>query len=140
VTANEEFDNLIGDADLPSYVVYDARPVVKRQLAWDMLCHDDVPLFLQRIGMTPPAPEGARIEHADAHKRMIPLAQIQDHLRPVLSLATEVICGAMLESQGEQACRCFSSENVGEIVRASVIGVLSHLFNEEVVQVNDGQN
>jgi hypothetical protein len=139
---DEEFDRLMCDLGANGWAVYDARPMVKRQLAWDMLPHEIVPQTLAHLGMTPPGPDSQELEHADAHERMIPLLHIQRHIVPAIAIATEVISGVMLEHHEDcndpSLSDSLSDEWVGEIVRASVVGVLSYLLNERVLLVNDG--
>lgn len=136
---DQDFDRLMGDLGANGFAVYDARPMVKRQLAWDMLPHEIVPDILARLGMVPPGPDGQALEHGDAHERMVPLRQIQCHIVPAIAIATEVISGAMLENPGVNEGPPLSDEGIGEIVRASVVGVLSQLIHERVLLVNDGE-
>jgi hypothetical protein len=116
----------------------DARPLLTRRLAWDMLPHFVTPLVLHRLGMVPPSDEGEDLEHDDSHKRLDPLLGIECHLRPVLPIITDVLRAAILADQDLD--RALTEDVVGEIVRASCVGVLAHLVNLDVVQVKDGCN
>lgn len=115
----------------------DARPLLTRRLAWDMLPHMISPVVLHRLGMVPPSEEGEELEHEDSHKRLDPLLNIESYLRPILPLVKDVICAAMLVDQ-DGSPNPLNEEVVTEIVRASCVGMLAHLVNQEVVQVNDG--
>jgi hypothetical protein len=118
----------------------DARPLLTRRMAWDMLPHYLSPVVLRRMDLVPPGDEGEDMEHEDSHRRLDPLLEIEPYLRPILPVVKAVICAAMLvESDAE----CISptpltEEVVSEIVRASCVGLLAHLVSQEVVQVNDG--
>lgn len=115
----------------------DARPLLTRRLAWDMLPHMLTPVVLNRLGMVPPGDESVLLEHEDSHLRLNPLLDIEHHLRPILPIAKDVLCAAMLVDQ--DGCEMVLTEEVvGEIIRASCVGILSHLVSQEVVQVNDG--
>lgn len=116
----------------------DARPLLTRRLAWDMLPHMYTSIVLNRLGMVPPGDEGEDLEHEDSHHRLDPLLSIECHLRPILPLVKNVICAAMLVDQ-DGSPTPLNEEVVGEIVRASCVGVLAHLVEQQVVQVNDGQ-
>ncbi len=116
----------------------DARPLLTRRLAWDMLPHTITPVVLDRLGMVPPGDDGQAMEHEDSHKRLDPLFDIECYLRPILPIVKDVICAAMLVDQ-DGSPNALDAEVVGEIVRASCVGMLAHLVNQEVVQVNDGQ-
>lgn len=112
----------------------DARPLLTRRLAWDMLPHDITPVVLRKLGMVPPCEEGEELEHHESHRRLDPLIEIEDQLRPVISVAKQIMSAAML---GHPDGPPLNEEVVGEIVRASCVGMLAHLVNLEVVQVND---
>jgi len=116
----------------------DARPLLTRRLAWDMLPHMYSSIVLSRLGLVPPGDEGEDLEHEDSHQRLDPLLNIECHLRPILPLVKDVICAAMLVDQ-DGSPTPLNEEVVGEIVRASCVGVLAHLVEQQVVQVNDGQ-
>ena len=115
----------------------DARPLLTRRLAWDMLPHYLSPVVLNRLGMVPPSEEGEDLEHDDSHRRLDPLLDIEHHLRPVLPIVKDVLCAAMLVDQ-DGSPNALTEDVVGEIVRASCVGMLAHLVQLEVVQVNDG--
>lgn len=115
----------------------DARPLLTRRLAWDMLPHYLTPAVLKRLGMVPPGQDSQVLEHWDSHQRLDPLVEIEDHLIPVLAIVKEVLCGAMLVDQDDEP-QLLTEEAVGEIARASCVGMLAHLVNTQVVQVNDG--
>lgn len=118
----------------------DARPLLTRRLAWDMLPHDLSPVVLRRLELVPPSEEGETLEHVDSHHRLDPLLDIECHLRPILPLVKDILCAAMLVDQDAEYASPtpLTEEVVSEIVRASCVGVLAHLVNQEVVQVNDG--
>lgn len=116
----------------------DARPLLTRRMAWDMLPHYLTPAVLKRLGMVPPDDDSQELEHKDSHRRLDPLLEIEDQLVPVLAVAKQVLCGAMLTDQEDDCEQPLTEEAVGEIVRASCVGILAHLVNTQVVQVNDG--
>lgn len=116
----------------------DARPLLTRRLAWDMLPHAVTPHVLAKLGLVPASPDNEELEHHDSHRRMIPLMDIEVQLSCVLGIVKDVMCAAMLGDQDDEPAAPLSEEAVGEIVRASCVGVLAHLVNTEVVQVNDG--
>jgi len=115
----------------------DARPLLTRRLAWDMLPHSLTPAVLQRLGMVPPCEEGEELEHIASHHRLDPLIEIEDQLLPVLTVVKDIMCAAMLVDLDESPTSLNEAE-IGEIVRASCVGMLAHLVNVQVVQVNDG--
>jgi len=115
----------------------DAIPLLTRRLAWDMLPHLYSPIVLRRLELLPPGDEGEDLEHEDSHRRLDPLLAIEPYLRPILPIVKDVICAAMLVDE-DGSPTPLNEEVVGEIVRASCVGVLAHLVNQEVVQVNDG--
>lgn len=114
----------------------DARPLLTRRMAWDMIPHHLTPAVLKRLGMVPPAEDSESLEHHDSHRRLDPLLGIEDQLVPVLAVAKRILCGAMLMDEDEPE-QPLTEEAVGEIVRASCVGVLAHLVSTQVVQVND---
>lgn len=115
----------------------DARPLLTRRMAWDMLPHDLPPVVLRRMALVPPGDEGEDLEHADSHQRLAPLFAIEPHLRPILPIVKDIMCAAMLVDQ-DGSPNALTEDVVGEIVRASCVGLLAHLVAQEVVQVNDG--
>jgi hypothetical protein len=115
----------------------DAAPLLTRRLAWDMLPHMISPVVLHRLGMLSPGDDGVVLEHEDSHRRLDPLLDIECHLRPILPIVKDIMCAAMLVDQ-DGSPHALSEEVVGEIVRASCVGMLSHLVDQQVVQVNDG--
>jgi hypothetical protein len=115
----------------------DARPLVTRRLAWDMLPHLYSPLVLRRLELIPPGDEGQDLEHEDSHRRLDSVLAIEPHLRPILPIVKDVICAAMLVDE-DGSPTPLNVEVVSEIVRASCAGILAHLVDQEVVQVNDG--
>lgn len=116
----------------------DARPLLTRRLAWDMLPHHLTPLVLSKLGLVPASADNEELEHHDSHVRLAPLLDIEEHLTCVLEVVKDIMCAAMLVNQDEEPAAPLSQEVVGEIVRASCVGMLAHLVNTEVVQVNDG--
>lgn len=116
----------------------DARPLLTRRLAWDMLPHSLTPSALRRLGLVPPCEEGEEMEHAESHRRLDPLLAIEHQLKPVLPLVKNIMCAAMLvDLDGSSAS--LNEEEIGEIVRASCVGILAHLVDQEVVQINDSR-
>jgi hypothetical protein len=114
----------------------DARPLLTRRLAWDMLPHCYTPLVLNRLGMVPASEEGEDLEHDDSHRRLDPLVNIEPQMRPILEIVTNILCAAMLVDEDDSP-HTLNEEVVGEIARASCVGMLAHLVNTEVVQVKD---
>lgn len=116
----------------------DARPLLTRRMAWDMIPHSLSPAVLHRLGMIPPSEECEVLEHSDSHYRLDPLLKIEPSLRPILPIITNIICAAMLVDQDDDSATPLTKRDIGEIVRASCVGVLAHLVDQEVVQVNEG--
>lgn len=116
----------------------DARPLLTRRMAWDMMPHSLSPAVLHRLGMVPPSEECEVLEHNDSHYRLDPLLQIEPYLRPVLPIIRDIICAAMLVDLDDESATPLTMRDIGEIVRASCVGVLAHLVDQEVVQVNEG--
>jgi len=115
----------------------DARLLLTRRLAWDMLPHSLPPSVLRRLGLVPASEEGEEMEHVASHLRLDQLVGIEQQLKPVLPIVKDIMCAAMLvDLDGSSAF--LNEEEIGEIVRASCVGMLAHLVNLEVVQVNDG--
>ena len=115
----------------------DARPLLTRRLAWDMLPHTYTPLVLHRLGMVPASDEGEDLEHYDSHRRLDPLIEIEPQMQPILDIVTKVMCAAMLVDE-DGSPHTLNEEVVGEIARASCVGMLSHLVDNELVHVYDG--
>lgn len=115
----------------------DARPLLTRRMAWDMLPHDLSPVVLRRMELVPPGDEGEDLEHGDSHHRLEPLFAIEPYLRPILPIVKDVMCAAMLVDQ-DGSPNDLTEDIVGEIVRATCVGMLAHLVEQQVVQVNDG--
>lgn len=115
----------------------DARPLLTRRMAWDMLPHDLSPVVLRRMSMIPPDDQGERLEHLASHRRLDPLLVIEPHLRPILPIVKDIMCAAMLVDQ-DGSPNALTEDVVSEIVRASCVGLLAHLVEQQVVQVNDG--
>lgn len=115
----------------------DARPLLTRRMAWDMIPHHLTPAVLRRLGMVPPGEDSESLEHHDSHRRLDPLLGIEHQLVPVLAVAKQILCGAMLMDQDVEAEQPLTEEAIGEIVRASCVGVLAHLVSTQVVQVSD---
>jgi hypothetical protein len=76
-------------------------PSLKRRMAWDILPCDTVNDFFPKVGLNASAPDGAEIEHEDAHRRLELLAPILGSVHLTTQIASAVIGAAILETHGQ---------------------------------------
>lgn len=118
----------------------DSRPLIMRNLVWDMFPHTSQTRdVVGCLGLVQSSPECFDMEHVAAHNRMVPLLQINQPLSGIAKLAIDVLTGVMLgplDSDTEYVP--LTREVIEQIVRASTVGIMAYLLDEQVVQVNDG--
>ena len=123
------------DEDLEAF---DLEPMVRSQLAWDLLPHDEMRKWMPLIGVTPPSAESFDMAHREAHER-------GKAAQPLLALA-EVYSAIIAEIQTvyfghEGACDEEDleefTESAYQLIRSAILAVLVEFLNEGIIQFGE---
>lgn len=120
----------------------DLRPLITRQMCWDMVAHDEVLTTLQELGMVLGSDEGMAMEHQDSHVRTAPIAPYAHVIRGCAEIAAKVYSAMYfhpvdpedLDGEIEDVKQRFDDQNE-EIVTAAVTAVLAQLLDGGVIAV-----
>ncbi|MEV4575995.1 hypothetical protein AB0K16_22385 [Nonomuraea jabiensis] len=89
--------------DIPSE---DLKKLVRTNLIWDLLAHEDAGEMMERLGMVRPSYEGERVACADSHRRMDVVKSLESDFAymaaEIAKIVAEVILGDVAKQLGEQ--------------------------------------
>lgn len=121
--------------------IIDLRPLVTRQMVWDMSPHDNTVLdVLRELELVPGTQEGLDIEHRESDERLNAVLPLADLVRIYAAIASEVF-GALEfhpvdsedEEQAEMIKGLFLQQNY-EVVFAGAMAVISQLIRIGILQ------
>ncbi len=118
----------------------DRTLLVKRQLAFDILPHDELEEMLPELGLTGGDPEIFELEHADSHARLRQLEPIGSLLHVFSSLCAQMFNEAYLrpavgEEITEEQREAFQRQNTA-VIQSSATAVLAQLLDMKVLVFN----
>lgn len=113
------------------------RPLILKQLTWDLVPHEDTDEVLRSLGLVPSNNEISELEHKDAHLRELMMTPTLPIITNVTTMAVEVLC---------HYCKCKGMapdwmsddekfEQIQRMVHGVVIGVLTAITTTNVLQL-----
>lgn len=118
----------------------DLEKLIRTNLVWDMMAHEDAPEMLVRLGITPPSEEGQRVASEASHKRMalvnpllIDFAYMSEEISRII---TAVILG--------DAAKDIDEEIVDQLTRQTTVildagsrVMVANFIAAEILQIRD---
>lgn len=116
---------------------FDLIPLVRQQLAWDMLpCEHD---YWRALELTPPSDEGRDTMHAQSHTRMHAVEPFKNFVDTYSILTADIITEVMYQNllkhldgeeiPGIETWHEVTRKQNREIVRGAVYPILAHLMD-----------
>ena len=121
--------------------VVDPEPLIKRQLAWDILPCAQTPGFLKRLGLIPGSDGGDDLEHHQSHKRINRILPIEDVVNLYGQLAGEVAGRAILDVQDHEIEDDEDPKlmHYRDTIRACVQAVIANLLEANVLYLAEDE-
>jgi hypothetical protein len=117
--------------------VVNLEPLLKRQLAWDILPCAATPSMMKRLGLLPGSAGGDALEHQQSHKRLNRVLPIEADVKMLSGLAGEVVAKAILGDQemADNDPRLVQYQNT---VTACTQAVIANLIESGALKINEG--
>lgn len=113
------------------------KPLIMRQLVWDMIPHEDVNEVMQSLHLLPGSEENFELEHLDAHKRDFVIQPNSPVVMQIIGMAVEVI--AHYYKCKDTVPDWMRNDNdfveVQRLVHAIVMGVLTSISTTDVLRM-----
>jgi hypothetical protein len=116
--------------------VISTRPLLLRQLTWDMIPHEDVEEVMQSMNLLPGSEENMEMEHKDTHVRDFMITPSIPSIVNLSSMAIEVLAH-YAKCKGDPPSWMVNDESFVEIqkfIHGVVIGVLTAMATTNVTQ------
>jgi hypothetical protein len=120
---------------------FDHGPLTRRELAFDLLPHDEVRDIMPRLGLDNADPEMFNLEHMDSHARLRRVDPIMPLVQVFSGLIAQTFNQAYLtqsEMQGDisrEKREAFNRQNYA-IIQSSVIAILAQLLQIGVINID----
>jgi hypothetical protein len=120
---------------------FDHGPLTRRELAFDLLPHDEVQEIMPRLGLDNADPEMFNLEHMDSHARLHKVDPIMPLIQVFSGLIANTFNQAYLtqaEAQGDisrEKREAFNRQNYA-IIQSSVIAMLAQLLQIGVITID----
>jgi len=112
----------------------DLEPLLKSRLAWDLLPHDQMREWMEKLGLTPPNKDVEAMEHREAHGRanlVRPISRLVDAYVAQISEIQAAYLGEHSEASEEQL-EAFT-EDAFLLGRASTLAVLVEFLADGIL-------
>jgi hypothetical protein len=120
---------------------FDHGPLTRRELAFDLLPHDEVQELMARLGLDNADTEMFNLEHMDSHVRLRRVDPIMPLIRVLSGLIANTFNQAYLtqsEANGDisrEKREAFNRQNYA-IIQSSVIAMLAQLLQVGVIAID----
>jgi hypothetical protein len=112
----------------------DLLPLIKTKLAWDLLEHDQMHVWLPRLGLVPAAEDMVPLEHKEAHARaakVVPLASIAETYAAIIADIQTVYFAHESGTQGMDHSEF--TDTIFRLVRAGLFSILAEFLADGVI-------
>jgi len=112
----------------------DLTPMLKTRLAWDLLPHEEMREWMEKLGLTPAQEDVAKMEHQEAHDRSAivkPISRLVDAYVAVISEIQSVYLGEHSEASADQL-EAFT-EDAFMLGRAAALAVLVEFLADGIL-------
>jgi hypothetical protein len=120
---------------------FDHGPLTRRELAFDLLPHDEVREIMPRLGLDNADPEMFNLEHMDSHARLRKVDPIMPLVQVFSGLIAQTFNQAYLtqsEAQGDisrEKREAFNRQNFA-IIQSAAIAILAQLLQLGVITID----